>query len=92
MAAMPNVYCKISGLITETNWNKWAATDFYSYLDTVFDLFGTNHLMFGSDWPVMLLSGNYRQWKNLVEKYMQDFSATDKEKIFGLNAIQFYNL
>lgn len=92
MAAMPNVYCKLSGLITETNWNKWAATDFYPYLDTVFDLFGTNRLLFGSDWPVMLLSGNYRQWKNLLEKYMQDFSATDKEKIFSLNAIRFYNL
>ncbi|MBX2935357.1 MAG: amidohydrolase family protein [Ferruginibacter sp.] len=92
MAAMPNVYCKLSGLITETNWNKWAATDFYPYLDAVFDLFGTDRLMFGSDWPVMLLSGNYRQWKNLVEKYMQDFSATDKEKIFSLNAIRFYNL
>lgn len=92
MAAMPNVYCKLSGLITETNWNKWAATDFYPYLDTVFDLFGTNRLLFGSDWPVMLLSGNYRQWKNLVEKYMQNYSANDKEKIFALNAIRFYNL
>lgn len=92
MAAMPNVYCKLSGLITETNWNKWVATDFYPYLDAVFDVFGTNRLMFGSDWPVMLLSGNYRQWKNLLEKYMQDFSATDKEKIFALNAIRFYNL
>lgn len=92
MAAMPNVYCKLSGLITETNWNKWAATDFYPYLDTVFDLFGTNRLLFGSDWPVMLLSGNYRQWKNLVEKYMQNYSAKDKVKIFALNAIRFYNL
>lgn len=92
IAAMPNVYCKLSGLITETNWNKWAEADFYPYLDTVFDLFGTNRLMFGSDWPVMLLSGNYRHWKNLVEKYMQDFSTTDKEKIFAHNAIRFYNL
>jgi L-fuconolactonase len=49
-------------------------------------------LLFGSDWPVMLLSGIYVQWKSLLEKYMENFPGEEKEKIFGANAIQFYNL
>lgn len=92
IARHPNVYCKLSGLITETNWKEWTAADFYPYLDTVFELFGTDRLLFGSDWPVMQLSGNYQQWKNLLEKYIQNYSTSDQEKIFGLNAVHFYNL
>ncbi len=92
MARHPNVYCKLSGLLTETYWNQWAAADFYPYLDTVFDFFGTDRLLFGSDWPVMQLSGNYKQWKNILEKYMEKMTAVDRQKIFGLNAVQFYNL
>lgn len=90
MAAQPNVYCKLSGLFTEANWKSWSAGDFYSYFDTVFTYFGTDRLMFGSDWPVMLTAGIYVQWKSLLEKYMENFSAEDKQKIFGLNAISFY--
>ncbi|HEY1199780.1 MAG TPA: amidohydrolase family protein [Niastella sp.] len=48
--------------------------------------------MFGSDWPVMLLSGIYLKWKSLLEKYMENHSPEDREKVFGINAIQFYNL
>ena len=92
IAGYPNVYCKLSGLITETKWKEWTAAVFYPYLDTVFELFGTGRLLFGSDWPVMQLSGNYQQWKNLLEKYMQNYSSADREKIYGLNAVQFYNL
>ncbi len=87
-----NVYCKLSGLTTEADWNTWKEKDFYPYLDFVFECFGTDRLMFGSDWPVVLVSGNYTKWKNLLEKYMRNFSAEEKEKIFTENAIQFYNL
>lgn len=87
-----NVYCKLSGLFTETEWNKWDEKDFYLYLDTGFESFGTDRLLFGSDWPVMLLSGTYNKWKNLLEKYMENFSKAEKEKVFGKNAIKFYNL
>ncbi len=92
MAKHPKVYCKLSGLFTEAAWKEWSAGDFYPYLDVVFEAFGTNRLLFGSDWPVMLLSGIYVQWKSLLEKYMQSFTEEDHEKIFGQNAIEFYNL
>jgi L-fuconolactonase len=92
MAQYPNVYCKLSGLFTEANWKNWSPGEFYPYLDVVFEAFGADRLMFGSDWPVMLLSGIYVQWKSLIEKYMESFTDDDKEKVFGLNAIQFYNL
>jgi L-fuconolactonase len=92
MAQHPNVYCKLSGLFTETKWKQWSAGDFYPYLDSVFEAFGTDRLMFGSDWPVMLLSGIYVQWKSLLEKYMENFVEEDRLKVLGENAISFYNL
>jgi L-fuconolactonase len=92
IARNPNVYCKLSGLFTEAKWKEWSAGEFYPYLDVVFKAFGTNRLMFGSDWPVMLLSGIYVQWKSLLEKYMENFDEEDREKVFGENAKQFYGL
>jgi len=92
IAQHPNVCCKLSGLLTEAGWKEWSAGDFYPYLDVVFEAFGVDRLLFGSDWPVMQLSGIYVQWKSLLEKYMENFNTEDKEKVFGLNAIQFYNL
>jgi len=92
IANHPNVFCKLSGLFTEASWKEWSPGDFYPYLDVVFEAFAFERLMFGSDWPVMLLSGIYVQWKSLLEKYMENFSPEDKEKVFGLNAIRFYNL
>lgn len=87
-----NIFCKISGLITEANWNTWHENDFYPYLDTVFEFFGTERLLFGSDWPVMLLSGNYQKWKSLIEKYMKQFPGEERQKVFHDNAVKFYNL
>jgi L-fuconolactonase len=92
MAQHPNVSCKVSGLFTETNWKDWSAGDFYPYLDVVFDCFGVNRLLFGSDWPVLLLSGIYVQWKSLLEKYMEQFDEESREKVFGKNATEFYKL
>ncbi len=92
IAKNENVYCKASGLITEAKWNQWKEKDFYPYLDVVFESFETDRILFGSDWPVMLLSGTYRKWKNLLEKYMLQFSDEEKQKVFGNNAIKFYNL
>lgn len=87
-----NVHCKLSGLFTETTWKQWSAGDFYPYLDAAFETFGVDRLMFGSDWPVMLLSGIYVQWKSLLEKYMENFTEEDRLKVFGENAETFYNL
>jgi len=92
ISMQPNVSCKLSGLLTETKWNEWAAADFYPYLDAVFELFGTDRLLFGSDWPVLQLSGTYMQWKDLLGNYMEKYSGEDRQKIFGLNAENFYNL
>ncbi|WP_126972540.1 amidohydrolase family protein [Gynurincola endophyticus] len=92
LAQYPNLYCKLSGLFTEAKWKEWSASDFYPYLDTVFRSFGTDRLLFGSDWPVMLLSGIYVQWKSLIEKYMENEPIEIKDRVFGLNAIDFYRL
>ena len=92
LAKRPNVYCKLSGLFTEARWKEWSPAEFYPYLDVVFKAFGTDRLLFGSDWPVILLSGIYVQWKSLLEKYMEHFDEEEKEKIFGSNAARFYNL
>jgi L-fuconolactonase len=92
MAQHPNVSCKVSGLFTETNWKDWSAGDFYPYLDVVFDCFGVNRLLFGSDWPVLLLSGIYVQWKSLLGKYMEQLDEDSREKVFGKNATEFYKL
>lgn len=92
LAMFPNVSCKLSGLITEANWKEWSPADFYPYLDIVFQSFGTDRLMFGSDWPVMLLSGIYVQWKSLLEKYMEKHLPEERDQVFGLNAHRVYNL
>jgi len=92
IAKNPNAYCKVSGLFTEATWKQWSPGDFYPYLDVVFDAFGTDRLMYASDWPVILLSGMYVQWKSLLEKYMENFQGKEVEKVFGLNAVGFYGL
>jgi L-fucono-1,5-lactonase len=92
MAKLPNVYCKLSGLLTEAKWKRWSPADFYPWLDVVFESFGANRLMYGSDWPVLLLSGIYVQWKSLLEKYMENMEEEDREKVFGKNAEDFYSL
>ena len=92
IARHPNVYCKLSGLFTEAAWKEWSPSDFYPYLDIVFKAFGTDRLIFGSDWPVILVSGIYVQWKSLIEKYMENFPEEEKQKVFGENAVRFYEL
>lgn len=92
MAKNPNVYCKLSGLVTEADWRSWKSEDFRPHLDVVFDAFGAERLMFGSDWPVCLLAASYRQVKQIIEDYLRGHSLEEKEKIFGGNAIRFYGL
>jgi L-fucono-1,5-lactonase len=92
IAANPNVFCKLSGLVTEADWQNWRADDFRPYLDVVFEAFGTDRLMFGSDWPVCLLAGSYRKVKQLIADYTRSFTDAENEKIFGANAIHFYDL
>lgn len=90
IATNPNVYCKVSGLITEADWHAWQPDDFKPYLDIVFAAFGIDRIMFGSDWPVCLLAGSYQRVIELIEDYTRGFTAEEKEKTFGLNAMRFY--
>lgn len=92
IAKHPNVHCKLSGLFTEARIKQWSAADFYPYLDVVFEAFGTDRLMFGSDWPVMLVSGIYVQWISLLEKYMENLTEEERENVFGVNGATFYSI
>ena len=84
--------CKVSGLVTEGDWHKWTGDDFRPYLDLVFEAFGPDRLVFGSDWPVCLAAGSYHRVKRLIEDYLEQFAPADHAKIFGINAIHFYRL
>jgi L-fuconolactonase len=92
IAANRNVYCKISGMLTEADWKNWKIDDCKPYLDTVFEAFGCDRIIFGSDWPVCLLAASYSQVIGLIADYTRNFSPADKAKIFGLNAARFYGI
>jgi L-fuconolactonase len=92
LAKLPNVSCKVSGMVTEADWQNWQANDFKPYLEVVFDAFGPDRLMFGSDWPVCLLAGSYDRVFGLVENYAVQFGANAQAKLFGENAARFYGL
>ncbi|MBN2215052.1 MAG: amidohydrolase family protein [Bacteroidales bacterium] len=92
LAGFENVFCKISGMVTEADWLKWKAEDFRPYLDTVTNAFGTDRLMIGSDWPVCRLAGSYDDVMDIPFKYFEGFSRYEKEAIFGLNAKMAYHL
>ena len=92
VAQFPNVYCKLSGMVTETAWNNWTINDFKSYIDIVLESFGTGRVMFGSDWPVCLLAASYKQCCEVLEMNTEYLSASYKNRLWGENAIEFYNL
>lgn len=92
LASLENVFCKASGLITEAEWNRWSNTEFHKYLNVIYKAFGAKRIMFGSDWPVCLLSGNYKDVVSLIEGFLKNFSQDERDRIMGLNAINFYKL
>ncbi|GEM_PF-5852004 len=92
LARRPNVSCKISGLVTEANWQHWTLESLRPYLDVCVEAFGSNRLLAGSDWPVCLIASTYSQWWDLLTLYFADFSEDEVRGIFGWNAIEFYRL
>jgi L-fuconolactonase len=92
LAFFPNVSCKISGMVTEADWDNWSNGDFRPYIDTVVNAFGTSRLLIGSDWPVCTLAGKYGEVMELVLEHFSQFSDREKEMIFGANAIITYSL
>jgi len=92
LAQLENVYCKLSGIVTEADWLNWKVEDFRPYIETVLDAFGTGRLMIGSDWPVCRLAGNYADIMEIPDKFLSGLSIHERNAIFGLNAIKVYHL
>ena len=92
IAQYPNVYCKISGMATEANWNSWSMDILKPYIDTALEAFGTDRIMFGSDWPVCLLASSYSKWLETLQNYFNTFSIDEQASFFANNAIKFYKL
>ena len=92
LALHENVWCKVSGLVTEADWTGWTEADLHPYLDVVFETFGPERLMFGSDWPVCLLAATYTDVWDLVDSYSSFLSANERDNLFGGNAASFYGL
>lgn len=92
LAAFPNVYCKLSGLVTEANWTGWTTNDLRPYVDYALELFGTERLMFGSDYPVCLLAASYERVLESFQEMLKDLSSEQRGQIFGGNAAGFYRL
>lgn len=89
---LPNVTCKLSGMVTEANWEYWEKEDFFIYLDTALQSFGIDRLMYGSDWPVCLVAATYEKQLGIIQEYFSKLSQNEQNKIFGDNAVKFYNL
>ncbi|MFC5283527.1 amidohydrolase family protein [Pedobacter alpinus] len=92
IAENENVYCKISGMVTEADFNNWKESDFEPYLDVVFESFGVKRLMYGSDWPVCNVAGGYQKALQILQNYTQKLDVQDQQLLFGKNATSFYNL
>lgn len=92
VAGYQNVSCKISGMVTEADWKNWKKEDFKPYLDTVVEAFGTQRILYGSDWPVCLVAASYSQMMGIVRNYFSGFSQAEQSAFFGGNATTFYNL
>ena len=87
-----NVFCKISGLVTETKGYNFSETDFLPFLDVIFKYFGFDRIMYGSDWPVCLLAADYKKVLEIISNYLMSYDSKIREKIMGTNAKIFYNL
>jgi len=92
LAENKNVNCKISGLLAEADWKNWKEIELFNCLDKVFENFGPKRVMYGSDWPVVLISRPYQDWFHLVKKYTERFSEQERKLIFQDNAKAFYSL
>ncbi|WP_150452640.1 amidohydrolase family protein [Arenibacter lacus] len=87
-----NVYCKISGMITEADYHSWTPEQIHPYMELVLEAFGPKRCMYGSDWPVCLVAGKYSEVKNLTTNFINTLSATEQQAIMGGNAVEFYDL
>jgi L-fuconolactonase len=92
LSVFPNVFCKVSGMVTEADWQAWQPSDFTPFLDVVLAAFGPARLMFGSDWPVCTVAGSYERVVKLVADYIQKLSPAEQAQIWGETARKLYGL
>jgi L-fuconolactonase len=92
LASFDNVYCKLSGMVTEISWGRWNPSDFWPYLDVALDAFGAERLMIGSDWPVCTLSGEYAEVMSIVIDYAAKLSPDERASILGGACAHFYGI
>ena len=92
LAALPNVWCKLSGLATEADWAKWTPADLRPYIDHVMECFGPKRVMFGGDWPVSTQATSYPRWVATVDEALRGCSPEELQQIFVRNAETFYRI
>jgi L-fuconolactonase len=92
LAQLPNVSCKVSGMVTEAHWRDWRPQDFRPYLDVVFEAFGHQRIMIGSDWPVCTLAADYGSTMRIVTDYIAQLPSDQQDAILGGNCGGFYPL
>jgi L-fuconolactonase len=92
LAKFPNVFCKVSGMVTEAKWKQWQPDDFHPYLDVVFEAFGVDRIMIGSDWPVCTLSGEYGPVMDIVLNYVGKLPPAAQAAVLGENCARVYRL
>ena len=92
LAAFPNLHCKLSGLVTEADWQNWKPEQIDPYLDVAFAAFGPDRLMIGSDWPVCLVASSYARAVQVVKNYVTRHQPQHREAVLGGNAQRFWRL
>jgi len=92
LAKNPNVYCKLSGLVTEADWERWTIADLQPYVDVALAYFGPNRIAFGGDWPVVTLASDYRRWNDTALQLCRTLSPGDLNRVFYQNALDFYQI
>jgi L-fuconolactonase len=92
LARRENVFCKLSGLVTEASWQSWTEADLDPYLQIALTAFGPERVIFGSDWPVILLGSSYKRWVDVVQRGISHLSEYEQERIFGKTATEVYRL
>lgn len=92
LAALPNVSCKLSGLVTEADWVRWTPRALARYLDVALEAFGVERVMFGSDWPVCLVASSWARWLETIEAWLGLLSPDERAAVLGGNAARIYRL
>lgn len=92
LAEFPNVFCKLSGLVTEADWKNWKPEQIAPYIGVALEAFGSERLMIGSDWPVCMVAGTYGRVMDIVKTYLARYSAEVQEGVLGGNAQRFWKL